>query len=108
MHNLHTFEHRLSWFYTCVNRQGKEKPKKNTAQMRHSCTISPVRPPGEPSPTRGAREKPKKNTAQMRHSCTLSGHKPPEKLIRPPSEHNRDKCDKPAWNATIWKLPDFG
>jgi len=35
MHNLYTFEHRLSWFYTCVNRQGKEKPKK-TVRARNA------------------------------------------------------------------------
>jgi len=28
MHKFYTFEHRLSWFYTCVNQQGKEKSKK--------------------------------------------------------------------------------
>jgi len=58
-------------------------------------------------PQQGKKGKNQKNTAQTRHSCTLSGRKPPEKLIRPPSEHNCDKCDKPAWNATIWKLSDF-
>ncbi len=38
MHNLHTFEHRLSWFYTCVNRQGKEKSKKI---RRKRATVAP-------------------------------------------------------------------
>jgi hypothetical protein len=38
MHKFYTFEHRLSWFYTCVNRQGKEKAKKygaNAPQLHH-------------------------------------------------------------------------
>src|SRR6266446_5538667 len=34
--------------------------KKNTAQMRHSCTISPLRPPGEPSLTSERGKNPKK------------------------------------------------
>ena len=37
MHKFYTFEHRLSWFYTCVNRKERENPKKygaNAPQLR--------------------------------------------------------------------------
>jgi hypothetical protein len=38
MHKFYTFEHRLSWFYTCINRQGKEKSKKI---RRKRATVAP-------------------------------------------------------------------
>src|SRR5579864_2733936 len=38
MHKFYTFEHHLSWFYTCVNRQGKEKSKKI---RRKRATVAP-------------------------------------------------------------------
>jgi len=70
MHKFYTFEHRLSWFYTCVNRQGKEKSKKygaNAPQLHPiRCSIDfCVMPCNEQA-------KKQKNTAQMRHSCTIS------------------------------------
>ena len=40
LHNLHTFEHRLSRLYTWRQRAKKGKSQKNTVQMRHSCTLS--------------------------------------------------------------------
>jgi hypothetical protein len=75
LHDLHTFEHRLIWLYTWRQQARKgENPK---------------------------------NTAQMRHSCTLSGRKQPLAVIRSTVRSHRDnrdkcnKCDKPAWNATM-------
>src|SRR6266446_9093219 len=53
--------------------------KKNTAQMRHSCTISPLRPPGEPSPTSERGKNPKKcgaNAPQLHHISYLSKTNP--------------------------------
>jgi hypothetical protein len=38
MHKFYTFEHRLSWFYTCINRQGKGKSKKI---RRKRSTVAP-------------------------------------------------------------------
>src|SRR5260221_207548 len=53
--------------------------KKNMAQTLHSCTISPCRPTGEPSPTRQRGEKTKKygaNAPQLHHILYLSRTNP--------------------------------
>src|SRR6266481_3711509 len=48
--------------------------KKNTAQMRHSCTISSLRPPGEPSPTseRGKTKKIRRKRATVAPYFTVA------------------------------------
>src|SRR5258708_35353679 len=51
---------------TCLHSISKQR-RKNTAQTRHSCTISPLHPPGEPSPARERRKKYGTNAPQLRH-----------------------------------------
>src|SRR3989442_13976739 len=51
---------------TCLYSISKQH-QKNTAQMRHSCTISPLHPPGEPFPARERREKYGANAPQLHH-----------------------------------------
>src|SRR5712692_9163343 len=48
----------IDYYVMLCNEQAKKQ--KNTAQTRHSCTISPLRQPGEPSPVRERKEKTKK------------------------------------------------
>ena len=81
MHNLHTFEHRLSWFYTCVNRQGKEKSKKI---RRKRATVAPYLA-----------------ASSLRRSFASTSSPSPSLMERGlGGEARRDNCDKLDWKDT--------
>ena len=67
-----------------VSRQKGENPKKNSAQMRHSCALFDtlsifVQCAATRRHQQAKKRKNPKNTVHMRHSCTVSGRKPPQK-----------------------------
>src|SRR5260370_18029859 len=70
MHKFYTFEHRLSWFYTCVNRKERKNPKKYGANAPQ---LHPIRCSIDFCVMLcNEQGKNPKNTAQTLHSCAIS------------------------------------
>src|SRR5260221_3407262 len=83
--------------------------KKNMAQTLHSCTISPFRPPGEPSPTRQRGEKTKKYGAhapQLHHIFPVANQPDNQGFskVAQPAHRNRHHCKGGGSGVGRWTL----